>query len=338
MIFVSVRLRADLMLLLCALFWGGTFVAIEMAVHQMPPYLMVALRFLSAAAAFFPFFLYLKLKREPAPGKAASTALTSVDSPSSNTRTWWSPFLGPLAGLALGVVSFAGYGLQTHGLVFTTPARSAFITQLLVVFTFPMQILFLRRKVIPSAYAGLALVLCGAYFLLGSPAGGNWNQGDWLTIGCALYFALLIVLLDVFSRRFGTADLTFYQILGTGVLAAAASGLGLDKAYLPEEENGRDFLLNHSYDGQLILALLYLALPATIGTVLLQVRFQKETSPARASLLYAMEPVFAGLFAYLILGQFLGWSESFGALLIVIGVIVSEVFSAKKTNHNQSGD
>ncbi|MCB1138034.1 MAG: DMT family transporter [Leptospiraceae bacterium] len=336
LIFVSRALRADLMLLLCALFWGGTFVAIELAVKQMPPYLLVALRFLGAAAVFLPFYIVLKVleSRQSRTGGAGS-------------RSWWK---GMLAGLFLGLISFAGYGLQTQGLVYTTPARSAFITQLLVLFTFPMQIFFLRRKVIASAYAGLTLVLLGAYFLLGSPAGGAWNTGDWLTIGCAFSFALLIVMLDVLARRFSVADLTFYQILGTGLMAALASRLGLDNAYLSaspntasllSEGNGGDFLqslMQMHWQSQLLLSLLYLAIPATIGTVLIQVRFQKETSPARASLLYAMEPVFAGIFAFLILGQFLGWAESLGALLIVLGVIVSEAFSTKKQNDQKAAN
>jgi len=337
LIFVFQRFRADLMLLLCALFWGGTFVAIELVVDEMPPYLLVCLRFGLAAIIFFPAFLFLKLRSQRS--AAAQSVLASDDemevSETSRLVRRNSKWAAPLAGLVLGLVSFAGYGLQTQGLVYTTPARSAFITQLLVLFTFPMQIVLLRRKVVWSAYAGLILVLAGAYFLLGSPAGGNWNKGDWLTIGCAASFGLLIVLLDVFSRRYSTEDLTFYQILGTSLTAGAVSLLGLDRPYI--KESALSFLLEHNWSSELLWSLLYLSIPATIGTVLIQVRFQKETSPARASLLYAMEPVFAGVFAFLVLGQFLGWGESLGAALIVTGVIVSEVFSTKQPDDNQAG-
>ncbi|MEQ8351164.1 MAG: DMT family transporter [Leptospiraceae bacterium] len=327
LIFVFLRFRADLMLLLCALFWGGTFVAIELAVDQMPPYLMVAIRFLVAALCFFPGFLYLRSRtgNQPSTDKAPESKILS---------SGFSLSIGPLAGLFLGLISFAGYGLQTQGLVYTTPARSAFITQLLVLFTFPMQIFFLRRRVVNGAYIGLVLVLAGAFFLLGTPEGDNWNKGDWLTIACAFSFALLITFLDVFSRRYSTADLTFYQILGTGLAAALASILGMDDPYL-DGKGSLEFLGQQKWDLELLLSLTYLSIPATIGTVLIQVRFQKETSPARASLIYAMEPVFAGVFAFLILGQFLGWTESLGAAMIVSGVIVSEILSAKQANHNQ---
>ena len=320
------------MLLLCALFWGGTFVAIELAVDEMPPYLMVAIRFGVASICFFPAFLFLR--RRSAKEDRPIPVLGSAARPSEQAklRNRW---MGPLAGLTLGLISFAGYGLQTQGLVYTTPARSAFITQLLVLFTFPMQIIFLRRRVTPSAYAGLILVLAGAFFLLGSPSGGQWNKGDWLTIACAFSFALLILLLDVFSRKYSTEDLTFYQILGTSLFAIAASISGLDEPYLAVQTSVQ-YLGSHDWSIGLLTSLLYLSLPATIGTVLLQVRFQKETSPARASLLYAMEPVFAGLFAFLILGQFLGWRESMGAALIITGVIVSEVFSSKKKNDQKA--
>ncbi|MCB1303569.1 MAG: DMT family transporter [Leptospiraceae bacterium] len=309
LIFVARKYTADFMLLLCALFWGGTFVAIDVLVPGIAPYRLVALRFGLAALGFAPYYIWCRWAEY-------KTAPPGVGKASEASRH------GIFVGLVLGLVSFAGYGLQTEGLVYTSPARSAFITQLLVLFTFPMQIFILRRRVIGSAYAGLLLVLAGAYFLLGSPAGGNWNIGDFLTVGCAYSFALLIVMLDVFSRHYNALDLTFFQILATSVAAAAASYLGMDKDYGSAGWPDWNWLQ--------WLGLLYLAIPATIGTVFLQVRYQRETSPARASLLYAMEPVFAGVFAFLILGEFLGWTESLGAALIVCGVIVSEVFSTKK--------
>jgi drug/metabolite transporter (DMT)-like permease len=302
------------MLLLCALFWGGTFVAIEHALQEVPPYLMVGLRFTAAGLLFLPFFFFWRRRRDGA-------AKTSFHGGSGSV----------LAGLTLGLLSFAGYGLQTEGLVHTSPARSAFITQLLVVFTFPMQILFLRRRVIFSAYVGLLFVLMGAYLLLGSPASGQWNRGDWLTIACALSFAGLIVLLDVFARKYHPADLVFYQILATGLLALMASAAGMDAGHA--SFNG---FYDLGWNTGVWVSMIYLCLPATIGTIFLQVRYQKETSPARASLLYAMEPVFAGIFAYLLLNQFLGMRESFGAALIVLGVIISETFSSKKPDAQKS--
>ncbi|MEM2275814.1 MAG: DMT family transporter, partial [Thermoproteota archaeon] len=61
---------------------------------------------------------------------------------------------------------------------------------------------------------------------------------------------------------------------------------------------------------------------------------QKYTSASQAVLIYALEPVSAALFSFLVLGERLGFFESIGATLILVSVIISlwEMASSKKDN------
>jgi drug/metabolite transporter (DMT)-like permease len=75
----------------------------------------------------------------------------------------------------------------------------------------------------------------------------------------------------------------------------------------------------------IFLVLLYLALFGTVFTFLMQTAMQRFTTATRTALVFAMEPVFAALFAYLIAGEtmtVIGW---LGGILILAGMVVAEI-------------
>ncbi|MEM4228907.1 MAG: EamA family transporter [Thermoproteota archaeon] len=76
---------------------------------------------------------------------------------------------------------------------------------------------------------------------------------------------------------------------------------------------------------EVLLVLLYLAAVCSILVGVLQVLGQKYTSASQAVLIYALEPVSAASFSFLMLGERLGAIESIGASLILISVIISLV-------------
>jgi drug/metabolite transporter (DMT)-like permease len=73
-----------------------------------------------------------------------------------------------------------------------------------------------------------------------------------------------------------------------------------------------------------ILTMVYLTLLATLATTWVQTRFQKETTPTRAVVIFSVEPVIAAAVAYVTLGELLGLSGMIGGGLILVGVLVSE--------------
>ncbi len=282
---IRARAKAELLLLSCAIIWGGTFVVVKSGLESASPFLFIAIRFAIAALLFLPF---------------AYSSIKNLDS---------SAFL---KGSALGFLLFAGLAAQTIGLQFTSASQSGFVTGLLVVFTPVFQLLIERRPLKMGNVIGVVLVVIGLY-LLTSPKGTEFNIGDALTLLCAAVFGLYIVYLDIFAKAIDTMQLSFMQFTVTGVLS------GICSMFEPR---------HFEPSTNLILGLAYLALLATLYTLTIQTHYQKYTTPTRAAIIFSVEPVFAAVFAYLVLGDRIGEYGILGGAIIVGGLLVSQLSDA----------
>lgn len=266
------------------LIWGSTFVVVKEALVDASPLPFLGIRFTLAG-----ILLFLVMSRGLGERQA----------------------LGP--GFLLGVFLFAGYLCQTTGLLYTTPSKSAFITGFAVILVPFLQALHgfrLRAATIAGALLGLA----GIYFLV-LPSGLHAvNRGDVLTLFGAVSFAVHIVLVGSYTRRFSFRDLVPVQILVVGLLAAAALPLNLD------------FRLH--WTAGLIGALLLTAVLATGFAFSVQNWAQQFTPPAHTALIFALEPVFAALTSRLVLGERLGGKVFLGSALILAGMVVSEIWGS----------
>lgn len=213
-------------------------------------------------------------------------------------------------GSVLGGLLALGFILQTIGLQYTSASKSAFITGMLVVFTPICQLLIERRPPRKGNVIGVILVTVGLYFLT-SPEGSEFNIGDALTLVCAFLFALYIVYLDMFGKEYEPAQLTLMQFIVAALLGAGGALVFEDIVFTPSQE--------------FILAILYLAVFATVIAIYVQTRFQKDTTPTRSAVIFSLEPVFAAGFAFLLLGERLGLLGLLGGGLIVGGLLVSEL-------------
>jgi drug/metabolite transporter (DMT)-like permease len=279
---VSQRAKAEVLLVIVTLIWGATFVVVKGALRDASPLPFLAVRFTLAGV-----LLVLLMGR----GQADRQAL--------------------VPGFVLGIFLFAGYLFQTTGLLYTTPSKSAFITGSAVILVPFMQVLHgfrLRAATIAGALLGLA----GIYFLVLPSGLRAVNRGDILTLFCALSFAVHIVLVGNYTRRFSFRHLVPVQILAVGLLAAAA---------LPLKP---DFRLVWTVG--LVLALLLTATLATGFAFAVQNWAQQFTPPAHTALIFALEPVFAALTSRLAMGEKFGGKVFLGAALILAGMIVSEIW------------
>ena len=212
-------------------------------------------------------------------------------------------------GAILGVLLAVGLVLQTYGLQITTASKSAFITGMMVVFTPAAQMLIGRRLPKLGNLIGVIVVTTGLFFLT-SPNGSGFNLGDALTLIGALLFGFYIVYLDIYSKEEELLPLAFLQIATTAIL-----GWFL----VPFEVPHIHFTWN------LLRLFFYTAFLATVITTYTQTRFQKDTTPTRAGILFTLEPVISAALAYFVLGEILGMLGVLGALLIVIGILISEL-------------
>jgi drug/metabolite transporter (DMT)-like permease len=270
------------MLVLCTVIWGGTFPAVKVALSFTTPWIIVAFRFTVAGLIFA--ILYRRAAFRVAP-------------------VIW------LRGAILGFFFFIGFTLQSMGLEHTTTSRSAFITELLVLFTPILYFIFYRR--LPSRYTltGAVLVLAGLYYLTSPDGFIDWNRGDWLTLACAVAFSAYIIGVGAWSNAETRRPLATLQSLTVALLALP---MALHKGiYIPPTLD-------------LWLALLYLTLPGTVFVIMLQMRFQPLTTPSRAGVIFALEPVFATFYAFMLALEPFSTRGVLGAVIVTAGVVWSE--------------
>ena len=252
------------------------------AVEEVEPVPFIAARFGIGALALVPVVV--------------ARARPGIPARSRATLRW-----GAAAGVALGV----GYVLQTTGLQYTTSSVSAFLTYLLVVFVPLLGALVLRQRPRPATMGGIAVALVGLW-LLTDGAGVGLGRGELLTVGCALAFAVHILVLD----RTGGIDIVALNATQFAVVAAVLAGPGL-------AVGGYDFPAGAWW------AAIYTGVVVNGLAFGLQVWGQRRVSPTRTALVLMLEPVFAAVLGYLD-GERLGAAGALGAGLILAGIVLSE--------------
>lgn len=213
-------------------------------------------------------------------------------------------------GILLGFFLFLGFVTQNIGLTITTASKSAFITGMMVLFVPMLQFVIERKAPMLGNALGIAVVALGLWFLT-SPEGSSFNSGDALNLVCAILFAIYIVYLDVVSNEMNTEQLLFLQLSSIAVFSVLAVLLF---------ERPRFVVTTNS-----LLAMGYLTVLATLFTTWVQTRFQKDTTPTRAVVIFSVEPVIASVIAYILLGETLGALGVLGGALILAGVLLSEL-------------
>ncbi|WP_323958377.1 DMT family transporter [Brevibacillus composti] len=284
---------ADTTLFLIAFIWGATFLVVQQAINELPPNAFNAVRF--SIAALFLLAIQLLFYRQ-------------------QWREWSAPLLK--AGCLIGFWLCLGYGLQTVGLMYTTPSKAGFITGLSVVLVPLFSFLILRDRVKPSAIVGVILAAVGLYLLTLNQTLG-FNIGDIMVFGCAICFAMQIVITGKYSPIFPALPLAIVQLGTVAVMSWAYAILfedwrrALDPQVLLIPEVARGLVITSIF--------------ATALAFLAQTALQKQTTTTRVALIFALEPVFAAVTSYLWIHEILTGRQIFGGFLIFFGMIMAEM-------------
>jgi drug/metabolite transporter (DMT)-like permease len=302
------KLRAYLLMLFVVAVWGSTFVIVKGALADATPaafnLVRMTLSFAVLAVAYHRFWRGIRA---------------------------WQVGAGAIVGLCLAT----GYQFQTIGLARTTPSKSAFITGLLVVLVPLLSIVpGLRppgaRPPRWNAFLGATLAFIGIVLLaapavaaapgpitLAGEAAGlmpDWssiNLGDVLTLGCAIGFAFHCLALSHVSPRIRFQPLALLQV-GFCALFMALS--------LP--------LIEHphiTWTPRLGIALGIAAVLATAAAFSIQSWAQSILPSTHTALILTMEPVFAWITSFLVMGERLGARPACGALLILCWIALTEL-------------
>jgi drug/metabolite transporter (DMT)-like permease len=222
-------------------------------------------------------------------------------------------------GAILGGMGLVSYVTQAYGLQHISSNRSAFLTSLNVLMVPFLGLMFGGRLSWPVLLA--ACVACAGVGLMSWESGGNL-AGDAATILCAFSYAAYVVMLSQRSGRHEAGQLAATQI----AVMAAVGALWL----LFQSMHSAALATLAARAAPHFPALLYLGAGATAGTLFLQAVAQRNVAADKAAVVYAMEPVFAALFAWLWLNELLGWRGAVGGALIVAAIVVSETRPASR--------
>jgi len=275
-------------LIFITMIWGGTFLAVHLAMQVSGPFFFVGLRF-----------------------AAATLVLTLFSLRSLRGLTWYEL----KAGVFIGIAIMFGYGLQTVGLQTISSSQSAFITAMYVPMVPLLQWLVLGRFPGVMAWVGVLLAFSGL-MLLAAPSSADMalSIGEILTLIGTLGMAAEIILIGAYAGKVNVKRVTVVQ-LATASLAAFLMMVPTGESVPP-------------YSNYLLYSVVGLGLASAIIQVTMNWA-QRSVSPTRATVIYAGEPVWAGLVGR-IAGERLPGVALLGCALIVLGVLVSEMRIRRK--------
>ena len=282
---MKIQTKAEFSLAAITAIWGFTFVIVKGALADASPLPFLAVRFILAG-----LLLLVVLGR----GRVGRETI--------------------LPGSIMGVFLFGGYLFQTWGLVYTTPSKSAFLTGFSVILV-PLIMMLLGQRLGPATVVGAVLGLAGIYLLVAPSGMSGVNLGDIFTLVGATSFAIHIVLVGRYTKRFSFLHLVPVQVLMVGLLASAAMVI------FPAQK--------WHFSARLAVAILVTAVLATGVAFSVQNWAQQYTPPAHTALIFALEPVFAAISSWLVVGEHFRGRTLVGAGLILAGMVVSEIWGAR---------
>ena len=276
------RYRVDLVLLLVAVVWGGSYLSAKVLTEQASVSAVLSLRFLVAALALLIVWL---VRRERLPSRRA---------------------LG--VGLLLGATQASILWLETQGVAITSATNAGLIISLTIILTPILESVAARRWLPRPFFVAAVVAVVGVALLVSGNGFAEPNLGDLLILAAALVRALHVTMMGrlTLGRSDSTITLTLLQAIVGAVVFTAFDVPGLVAAVT-------------SFTLAAWIGVLYLGLACSVFAFLAQMWAIRRTSAARASLLMGTEPVWAVVVGVSLGSETLGLLGALGAALIIAG-------------------
>lgn len=282
---IKIKNPATPILFLAAIIWGSAFVVVKESVDSIPTNWLLFMRF-GIAALFLSAVFWKRLKK--------------IDEKHIMGSLW------------VAVTLYIAYIWQTVAIKYTSPGKNAFITAAYCVIVPFLMWLFYKRK--PDKFNITAAIICiiGIGLTAVNPSElTNINKGDWLTLVCALFFALQIIAIERAVKNCDPVVITILQF-AFGAIFALIGALTL-------EQSPAEFGKNE------ILCTLYLGIMSSGVATLFQIVGQKlAKSQSSAAIILSLESVFGVLFSVLFGYEKPTIIMMIGFMLIFTAVVISE--------------
>ena len=220
----------------------------------------------------------------------------------------------------LAAVLIVGFMLQMFGLRGIDPAVSAFLTSLYVAFTALLTRLISASPLTAANLIGVCIVTTGAAFISGPP-NLQFDLPEWLTVVCALVFAVHILVTDRVAKRSPPLAVTWSSFVWVTAMSLVLLVILMNRTNSPQWTD----LIQLVWLPDFVWPTVCAGLLGTLLAISLMTNFQKYLSPIRAAVIYALEPVWAALIA-LSTGQtdISGWLI-FGGVVLLLGNLWMEI-------------
>lgn len=279
--------QANLLLLLAAVIWGFAFVAQWLGMAHVGPFTFNAIRFGLGALSLLPLIRATRDRREHA----------------ARPAVLWT------GGVIVGSALFAAASAQQIGIVTTTAGKAGFITGLYVVLV-PLAALIWGERASWTTWLGATLAAVGLYFLSVTEA-LTLSVGDAWVLLSAVFWTAQIHLIARLTRVIDPLPLAAAQFAVCSLLSWVAA--------LATET------ITWAGIGGALWPLAFSSF-GSVGTAFtLQVVAQRHAHPTSAAIIMSLEAAFAALGGWLFLGERLGTRGTFGAALMMTGMMLAQV-------------
>ena len=275
----------------CSFIWGTAFIAQDMGMDYIGPFSFIAGRMFLGFIALVPFFFIFEFKK------------VMKDHLSLKIIFIYLFFLGFLL--------FGGNALQQYSLLYTDVANSAIFTIFYVLIVPVLSYYLFSKKIHWSVWPAVLVCIIGG-FLLTELNNITVRLGDTLVLLGAFFWAFHIVFISKFLKIFN------YPM----TIAMGQCLLGSLIAFVPSIAIENISLANLLMEKE---ELLYAGVLSSGIAFLLQIYSQQNLSPAPVAIIFSLEGVFAAIFGWILLSQFLSGMKIFGIILILSAVIFSQL-------------
>ena len=285
---MSKQLQADGILFLITFCWGVSYFLMDVCMTELDPFTLNSFRFLGAFAIAAMF---------------SGKRLKNV----SKTTIKYAVLIGILM-----VFVYIG---ATFGVKYTTISNSGFMCSLTVLFTPMLEWLVFKKKpskkfsvVVLICTTGIALLTLGKDFSLDL----EHMKGDLLCVMCAFTYAVALIFTEIAVAK---EDVDPYQM---GVFQIGVTGiLNLILAFILETP-----VLPQSMG--VWGAVIFLSIFCTGVAYIMQPIAMQYTSAGHVGVIFALEPVFSAIVAFLFAGEVLFAKQYLGGALMLLSILIME--------------
>ena len=293
------RTTANLLLLFATIIWGTAFVAQTTGMEHIGPFTFSFARFFLGMLIVLPLVFIFEKKNIITIVFKKKLLLLCV-----------------LTGFAL----FLGMGLQQYSLLKSQISNAAFFSTLYVPIVAIISRFFFNNRLTWIIWISVLFCIFGSY-LLSANQSSEVQQSDMLVLLAALFFAIHIVLIDIFLKNF-KSPFSFAFLQYTIVFLCS-----LIVALFTENPTFSNMKLEW-------FEIVYTGVLSTGVGYTLQILGQSKASPAPAAIILSLESVFATLAGWIILNQFLDTYKIIGCCCIFTGVILVQLFPLYSKNNS----